>query len=227
MNYTSNSLNGYLAHSNYTTKIKNKISLDNSLKTKNGINCQKRANSTLEENNKYYIKSNKENNVYVKYIPSSSNKQYSNIKNNFNSIISKKINSKVIIPNHMKNSSLFSSTLSALYKPNNNNDKLYFDNKVISKTSLPSGENSRKNSNDKRSCDINNNNNLNNTLNEKNKQIKVNSNNYYHNNLLIKNDKKKKENTNQDIKKIEQDTERDYFMSADEALKYGLIDKIL
>ena len=201
MNYTSNSLNGYLAHSNYTTKIKNKISLDNSLKTKNGINCQKRANSTLEENNKYYIKSNKENNVYVKYIPSSSNKQYSNIKNNFNSIISKKINSKVIIPNHMKNSSLFSSTLSALYKPNNNNDKLYFDNKVISKTSLPSGENSRKNSNDKRSCDINNNNNLNNTLNEKNKQIKVNSNNYYHNNLLIKNDKKKKENSNQDIKK--------------------------
>ena len=34
-------------------------------------------------------------------------------------------------------------------------------------------------------------------------------------------------NTNQDIKKIEQDTERDYFMSANEALKYGLIDKIL
>ena len=34
-------------------------------------------------------------------------------------------------------------------------------------------------------------------------------------------------NTNQDIKKIEQDTERDYFMSADEALEYGLIDKIL
>ncbi len=201
MNSTSNSLNGYLAHSNYTTKIKNKMSSDNSLKIKNGINCQKRANSTLEENNKYYIKSNKENNVYVKYIPSSSYKQYSNIKNNFNSIISKKINSKVIIPNHMKNSSLFSSTLSALYKPNNNNDKLYFDNKVISKTSLPSGENSRKNSNDKRSCDINNNNNLNNTLNEKNKQIKVNSNNYYHNNLLLKNDKMKKENSNQDIKK--------------------------
>ena len=34
-------------------------------------------------------------------------------------------------------------------------------------------------------------------------------------------------NTNQDIKKIENDTERDNFMSADEALKYGLIDKIL
>lgn len=34
-------------------------------------------------------------------------------------------------------------------------------------------------------------------------------------------------NTNQDIKKIEQDTERDYFMSADEALEYGIIDKIL
>lgn len=34
-------------------------------------------------------------------------------------------------------------------------------------------------------------------------------------------------NTNQDIKKIEQDTERDYFMSADEALEYGIIDKVL
>ena len=35
------------------------------------------------------------------------------------------------------------------------------------------------------------------------------------------------ENTGQDIKKIEEDTERDYFLSADEALNYGLIDKIL
>ena len=35
------------------------------------------------------------------------------------------------------------------------------------------------------------------------------------------------QNTNQDIKKIENDTERDYFMSSNEALKYGLIDKIL
>ena len=34
-------------------------------------------------------------------------------------------------------------------------------------------------------------------------------------------------NTNQDIKKIENDTERDYFMSSNEALKYGLIDKII
>ena len=34
-------------------------------------------------------------------------------------------------------------------------------------------------------------------------------------------------NTNQDIKTIENDTERDNFMSASEALKYGLIDKIL
>lgn len=33
--------------------------------------------------------------------------------------------------------------------------------------------------------------------------------------------------TNQDIKKIENDTERDNFMSAEEALEYGLIDKIL
>lgn len=34
-------------------------------------------------------------------------------------------------------------------------------------------------------------------------------------------------NTNQDIKKIEKDTERDYFMNSDEALKYGIVDKIL
>ena len=35
------------------------------------------------------------------------------------------------------------------------------------------------------------------------------------------------DNTGKDIKKIEHDTERDYFLSADEALEYGLIDKIL
>ncbi len=35
------------------------------------------------------------------------------------------------------------------------------------------------------------------------------------------------DNTNQDIKTIEHDTERDNFMSAKEALDYGLIDKIL
>lgn len=34
-------------------------------------------------------------------------------------------------------------------------------------------------------------------------------------------------NTNQDIKKIEQDTERDYFLDAEEALDYGLIDRML
>ncbi len=34
-------------------------------------------------------------------------------------------------------------------------------------------------------------------------------------------------NTNQTIKKITQDTERDNFMTAEEALKYGIIDKIL
>ncbi|MDU7693261.1 MAG: ATP-dependent Clp endopeptidase proteolytic subunit ClpP [Helicobacter sp.] len=34
-------------------------------------------------------------------------------------------------------------------------------------------------------------------------------------------------NTNQSEKKLAQDTERDYFMSAKEAQKYGLIDKIL
>ena len=35
------------------------------------------------------------------------------------------------------------------------------------------------------------------------------------------------ENTNQSIKKIEKDVERDYFMNSKEALDYGIIDKIL
>ncbi len=35
------------------------------------------------------------------------------------------------------------------------------------------------------------------------------------------------ENTGQSIRKIEKDTERDFFMSAEEAMKYGLIDKVL
>ena len=30
-----------------------------------------------------------------------------------------------------------------------------------------------------------------------------------------------------DVKEIEKDTERDYFMTSDEALSYGIIDKIL
>ena len=34
-------------------------------------------------------------------------------------------------------------------------------------------------------------------------------------------------NTNQPYKKIVKDTERDYFMDAQEALKYGIIDKII
>ena len=34
-------------------------------------------------------------------------------------------------------------------------------------------------------------------------------------------------NTGQNIKKIEEDTERDHFLTAEEALKYGLIDKII
>lgn len=34
-------------------------------------------------------------------------------------------------------------------------------------------------------------------------------------------------NTNTSLNKIEQDTERDYFMNAEEALKYGLVDKII
>ena len=35
------------------------------------------------------------------------------------------------------------------------------------------------------------------------------------------------EKTNQDISIIEKDTERDHYLSADEALEYGLVDKIL
>ena len=34
-------------------------------------------------------------------------------------------------------------------------------------------------------------------------------------------------NTNPDLEKIEIDTERDYFMNSEEALEYGIIDKIL
>lgn len=35
------------------------------------------------------------------------------------------------------------------------------------------------------------------------------------------------ENTGQDLEKVEQDTERDHFLDANEALDYGLIDKII
>ena len=34
-------------------------------------------------------------------------------------------------------------------------------------------------------------------------------------------------NTGQDLEKVQNDTERDYFLSADEALDYGLIDKVI
>jgi len=40
------------------------------------------------------------------------------------------------------------------------------------------------------------------------------------NNILAK-------HTGQSIKKIEQDTDRDYFMTAEEAKKYGIVDKII
>jgi ATP-dependent Clp protease protease subunit len=33
--------------------------------------------------------------------------------------------------------------------------------------------------------------------------------------------------TGQPLEKIQADTERDYFMTADEALKYGIIDEII
>ena len=35
------------------------------------------------------------------------------------------------------------------------------------------------------------------------------------------------EKTNQSLKKIASDTERDYFMNAEEAVKYGLVDEVL
>ena len=35
------------------------------------------------------------------------------------------------------------------------------------------------------------------------------------------------ENTGKSLRKVEKDTERDYFMESNEALKYGIIDKIL
>jgi ATP-dependent Clp protease protease subunit len=35
------------------------------------------------------------------------------------------------------------------------------------------------------------------------------------------------QHTGQNIRKIKKDTERDYFMSAEEAKKYGIIDKVL
>ena len=35
------------------------------------------------------------------------------------------------------------------------------------------------------------------------------------------------ENTNQPIEKIKSDVERDYFMTADEAMNYGLVDKVM
>lgn len=35
------------------------------------------------------------------------------------------------------------------------------------------------------------------------------------------------ENTGQDLKKVEQDTERDHFLDATEALEYGIIDKVI
>ncbi|HRD19521.1 MAG TPA: ATP-dependent Clp protease proteolytic subunit, partial [Fervidobacterium sp.] len=33
--------------------------------------------------------------------------------------------------------------------------------------------------------------------------------------------------TGQDIERIEKDTDRDFFMSAEEALEYGIIDKVI
>lgn len=45
--------------------------------------------------------------------------------------------------------------------------------------------------------------------------------------LREKLNKKLADNTSKDIKEIEKDTERDHFLSAEEALSYGLVDKIL
>ena len=34
-------------------------------------------------------------------------------------------------------------------------------------------------------------------------------------------------NTGQPIKKVEKDVDRDYFMTADEAVAYGIVDKVI
>ena len=34
-------------------------------------------------------------------------------------------------------------------------------------------------------------------------------------------------NTGQDLKKVEKDTDRDYYMSAEEAVEYGIIDQVI
>ena len=47
------------------------------------------------------------------------------------------------------------------------------------------------------------------------------------NNLKIRLNKILAKNTNQNIKKIESDTDRDIYFSANEALQYGLVDKII
>ena len=39
--------------------------------------------------------------------------------------------------------------------------------------------------------------------------------------------KRRDKNTGQDVKKVEKDMDRDFFMSSDEAKKYGIIDKVL
>ena len=35
------------------------------------------------------------------------------------------------------------------------------------------------------------------------------------------------ENTNQDLEKLKRDVERDYFMEADEAKEYGIVDEVI
>ena len=35
------------------------------------------------------------------------------------------------------------------------------------------------------------------------------------------------ENSGQSIKRVEKDVDRDYYMSADEAVEYGLVDKVI
>jgi len=46
-------------------------------------------------------------------------------------------------------------------------------------------------------------------------------------NLKDKLNKLLSQNTGQDLKKIEQDTERDHFLTASETLEYGIVDKII
>ncbi len=145
-------------------------SLNNNKKTKqkiyNKIN-QNKVNSSIESEEKNILKINSERNYLKnKNLFSSSSKHKGIIKtNNFKTIQNKPNN--LILQSHLKNSSIFNSTLNSLYKKNNNkSQKFKISIHGNSKTSFPTQSNSRKNSNDKNSL-INKSNNSNSNIHSK------------------------------------------------------------